>query len=224
MYIKANGINMHYQKTGRGYPVLTIHGNGEDGSIFAPLAALLEDRCAVYAPDSRDHGDSDKTGGELYYSDMAEDISGFIAALNIKKPLLVGSSDGGIISLLIAINSPELISGIVVCGANTKPSGIKLWPRLMMAAEYLAKKDKKIKLMLTQPDITPEALGGITVPSAILAGSEDLIKQRHTEKIAESIPNSKLFILEGETHTSYVTDNPKRLSEIVLEFIDRIEG
>ena len=107
MYIKANGINMHYQKTGRGYPVLTIHGNGEDGSIFAPLAALLEDRCAVYAPDSRDHGDSDKTGGELYYSDMAEDISGFIAALNIKRPLLVGSSDGGIISLLTAINRPN---------------------------------------------------------------------------------------------------------------------
>lgn len=78
--------------------------------------------------------------------------------------------------------------------------------------------------MLTQPDITPEALGGITVPSAILAGSEDLIKQRHTEQIAESIPHSKLFILEGETHTSYVIDNPQRLSETVLEFIDRIEG
>lgn len=53
-------------------------------------------------------------------------------------------------------------------------------------------------LMPTEPNITAEMLGRIVIPITILAGSQDMMKQNHTEYIIDNIPNSKLYILLGE--------------------------
>lgn len=52
---------------------------------------------------------------------MAEDVIEFIKKLNIKAPILYGFSDGGIIGLLIAIKEPQLLSNLIISGANITP-------------------------------------------------------------------------------------------------------
>ena len=55
-------------------------------------------------------------------------------------------------------------------------------------------------MMLHEPQITPQMLHRITVPTLVLAGSRDLITRKETFSIASSIQNAELHILPGDNH------------------------
>ena len=85
-----------------------------------------------------------------------------------------------------------------------------------MRAAYAVTKSPKLRLMLTEPNITVEELATITTPTVVIAGSKDLIDEQETRLIAESVPGAKLRIFEGDDHFSYVV--PKtRLADLILE-------
>ncbi|MCL2049382.1 MAG: alpha/beta hydrolase [Defluviitaleaceae bacterium] len=216
MKITVNGISLFYKKTGQGKPILLLHGNGEEHSIFDVLTRQLSASYTVYALDSRDHGKSDRVD-VLNYSDMMQDTAAFIRALGI-KPILYGFSDGGIIGLLLAIKYPELLDRLIISGANLSPQGIKKKELWLMRLGYFFTRSRKLKLMLTQPDIKVSDLNKITTPTVVLAGSDEFCTDEHTRLIAKSIPNSVLNILEGESHSSYVVNSDK-LYGVIKEFL-----
>jgi pimeloyl-ACP methyl ester carboxylesterase len=218
MFIEVNGIRLYYEQTGSGAPIVLLHGNGEDHTIFDVLSRFLSSRFTVYAVDSRGHGQSTKTAA-LDYAVMARDVSELITGLNLEKPVLLGFSVGGIIGLLLGSGNPELISRLIVCGANTHPSGIRTIPLFMMKLFFRLSKNEKLKLMLTQPDIEDAALNRISVPTLVLIGSRDMIKRKHTEHIASEIPNARLSILEGESHSSYIVRSLKIVTHL-LPFLE----
>jgi len=217
MYVKVNGIDLFYEKTGQGRPIILLHGNGESHKIFDVLTGQLSPKYTVYAIDSRGHGKSGKTK-RLDYGDMARDIAAFINELGIEKPMLYGFSDGGIIGLLLAIHYPALLSKLIISGANTRPDGINNIWTFLIKASYCFTRSNKDKLMLTQPNITDAELNSIAIPTLILAGSKDMIKAEHTRNIAQNIPSSTLKILDGETHASYVI-NSEKLYGIIEPFL-----
>ena len=217
MQIEVNGINLHYEVQGQGRPLILLHGNGEDHRIFDELAARLKERYAVYAVDSRDHGQSSRMA-RLSYEIMAADVEAMIDRLELKDAVLYGFSDGGIVGLLVASERPELLSALIVSGANLNPKGIKSSFRRRMKLEYFLKRDKKIRLMLHEPDISPETLKKIRIPVLVLAGERDLIREEHTRLIASALPDSTLRILPGETHGSYVVHSEK-LYPLLREFL-----
>ena len=99
--VTVNGVTLHYAAAGEGRPVVLIHGNGEDHSIFGvEMEQLISAGYRVYAPDSRGHG-ANAPMAEYHYREMAEDVYEFIKALKLEKPALYGHSDGGIIGLLL---------------------------------------------------------------------------------------------------------------------------
>ena len=126
MELTANGVRLHYEVSGRGPAVVLLHGNGANLHFFDALTALLEPLYTVYRLDSRRHGESEKTK-EISYDLLAQDTAAFIQALGLSRPALIGSSDGGITGLLLAIGWPGLLSCAVVCGANTHPRKLKRW-------------------------------------------------------------------------------------------------
>ena len=218
MKINVNGITLHYKKTGQGSPIILLHGNGQDHTIFKAITKKMSDKHTVYALDSRGHGESSKVKHHDYQAIM-EDVVEFIQKLEIEKPVLYGFSDGGIIGLLIAINHPQMLSKLLISGANTQPDGIKKRMVLLMKVGYFFTRSKNLKMMLTQPDISNEQLNTIITPTLVLAGKHDLIKQEHTINIAMNIKDSKIKILKDENHFSYVLDN-KKLYELIKTFIE----
>jgi pimeloyl-ACP methyl ester carboxylesterase len=221
MYIKINGIELFYEKSGCGNPIILLHGNGEDHTIFDVLVEQLSRHYTIYAIDSRGHGKSSRVKNLDYHS-MMEDIAAFIKELNINDAVLYGFSDGGIIGLLLAIEHPNMLSGLIISGANTQPNGIKTIYAIYMKISYFFTKDQKLKLMLTQPNITIADLNKIATSTFVLAGSKDLIKNEHTRMIAANIKNSVLRILEGASHSSYVLHN-KKLFGIIAPFLEAAE-
>ena len=218
MRTEVNGININYEKTGKGeQSIVLLHGNGEDHTMFYELSQLLAKDFTVYALDSRGHGESDPVDS-LTYDEMAEDVVSFIKKKKIKHPILYGFSDGGILGLLIAIRHPGLISKLIVSGANLKPTGLKNWFLRQCELDYEANHSPLIELMLNNPNISHEELHTIHIPTLILAGEDDLVKEAHTESIHRNIENSQMQILAGEGHDTYVIHNPT-LYDVMAPFL-----
>ena len=214
MIQRVNDVSLYYEKSGSGRPLLMVHGNGEDHCIFEEAIDILKDHFTVYALDSRDHGKSTRVK-ELHYDDMAEDVIQFMDALNLQDAVFYGFSDGGIIGLLAAQRT-DRISRLIVSGANMTPDGVAWYLKLLIRGLYAVKKDQKYLLMLKEPDIRPEELNRIAIPVTVIAGKKDLVTEKETRRIADSIPNSRLMILPGEGHGSYIIHKTK-IAEIILQ-------
>lgn len=208
MYIQINRQILFYEKTGEGAPILLLHGNGEDHTIFDALIPLLEQTHTVYAIDSRGHGESNPTD-DYHYEGMADDIAEFITALEINSPIVCGFSDGGITGLLLALHYPKMISKLIICGANLNPHGIKASCLHKIKQHYKKTNSPVERMMLAEPDIEPSALAKIQIPVLVLAAEHDIIKPAHTKLIAAKLPCSQLEIVPGEDHGSYIIHSSK---------------
>ena len=215
MRINVNGIDMYYEKYGEGgRPLILVHGNSMDHRYFRDSIWLLRRHFTVYAVDSRGHGLSQKVD-ELHYSDMADDMVAFMEQLDLRDVVYFGHSDGAITGLLAAMRTDRI--GLLLPGsANMTPEAVALWLRLAVKAIYAVTKDPKMLLMMREPHITAEELATIKVPTTVIAGSKDLINEKETRTIADSIPGAKLRILEGESHVSYV-EKGTPFAEMIIE-------
>lgn len=217
-YIQLNSQVIAYEKTGEGRPVILIHGNGEDHKVFNELKEILRDNYTVVAVDSRGHGES-AMPKEYHYKDMANDMVALIDSLNLVKPIVVGFSDGGIVGLLMAIEHSDILGGLITCGANLTPSGLKWKESWKMKKAYRKDKNPLTYMMMTEPNITEKDLEKISVLTFVMAGEDDAIKEEETRNISAHIADSRLYILEGETHGSYVTHETK-----LKKYIDDLEA
>jgi len=219
VYIEVNGVTLYYEVSGSGPAILLVHGNGEDHSIFNETAELLRENYTVYALDSRDHGKSSRVK-TLGYEAMAEDVAEFARKLKLENPCYCGFSDGGIIGILAAVRYPELFSKLVLCGANAYPQGLKwYWLKLFSLLEAV-NHDPKLLMMLKEPQITARELESIPVPVLLLAGERDMVRESHTRYLASKIKDSRLNILPGEGHGSYIVHS-RKLYYFIKKFLER---
>ena len=214
MWINVNGIMMYYEMHGSGRPLIMLHGNSEDHTIFYDSRVLLSKHFTVYTMDSRGHGHSTRVE-ELHYCDMADDMLAFMDQLDLRDVIFYGFSDGGIIGLLAAMRC-DRIGMLITSGANLTPAGVMAPFRLITKAAYAVTKDPKMKLMLDEPDISTDELAQIKVPTVVMAGEKDLVLGKETAKIAMAIPGAKLRIIPGEGHGSYIV-HKSRIADIIME-------
>lgn len=221
MFLNVNGNRIHYEKNGNGRAIILVHGNGQDLTIFRESITLLKHSFTVYALDMAGHGKSYQPE-KLHYESRAADVYAFIRQLNIEKPVFYGFSDGGIIGLILAFRHPDLLSKLIISGANINPYGLKRSARLGMKIRHRFTKSEKIRTMLTGPNISVEDLSHITVPTFISAGQFDLIRSAHTKFIAQNIKGSHLRIFKYQFHGSYVVHSNK-IAKYILEIDKRLE-
>lgn len=216
--IEVNGVSLVYEVSGKGEPVLLIHGNGGSHHDLDTLnAQLVKAGYKVYAPDSRGQG-ANAPLDEYHYADMAEDMFQFCEKLKIEKPLVFGWSDGGIIALELEMAHPGTIRKMMICGANITTdcaADPESWN-----AYISANADKPlVRLMRDEPNINKKDLGAIACPVLVAAGEFDMISETQTRMIVNAIPLSKLMLVPGEDHVSYIYNNPKA-GEIFLDFVE----
>lgn len=221
MYIQLNGQVLYYEKYDecetQNPPLILLHGNGEDHSIWNEFAEEMKSEHVIYALDSRGQGAS-ATPKEYHYEDMANDVIHFIESQEINLPTIVGFSDGAIVALLVAMKRQQLLSGIVLCGANLSPKGLTMSASHEIKKLYKKHPSPLIQMMLVEPNIDPIMLPAVTIPALVIAGSKDMIKEKETKQIASSLSNATLKIIPGATHMSYV-EHSTELVPYVKEFI-----
>lgn len=219
MKIKVNNIELFYEKIGEGQPLILLHGNSEDHHTFDKLVKQLKNHFTIYAIDSRNHGESQKIG-DFSYEAMAKDLECFIKKLQINFPSIIGFSDGAIIALTLAIKDNSLLGKLVLLGVNLKPSDFTEKSYNFIKSYYDKTKSPYFKLMLEAPNIEVEDIKNINNPTLLIAGEKDIIKKELYEKMAQTLPNNKMIILDKQNHDSYVKDNDM-LYPILMEFLEK---
>lgn len=218
MLVKVNGVELYYEKCGNGRPLILLHGNGEDHTVFDSFLPYVSERFTVYALDSRSHGKSSRA--RLGYREMAEDVERFIEVLGLEEPAVVGFSDGGIIALMLAAAERARLKAVVALGANAAPCGIKPFWLNLFRIGYFFTRSGYLKLMIKEPDISDEELASIGVPTLLTVGEKDMIYPAHVARTAALIPGAEFYEVAGEGHISYVTAG-KKLYSVIGDFLER---
>ena len=207
---KIMDISLYYEEKGEGFPLILLHGNGEDHTYFENQIEFFSKSRRVIAVDTRGHGKSPRGGGEFSIRRFSDDLYEFFLEHGIEKADLLGFSDGGNIALLFALKNPKMVRKLILNGANLFPKGVResvqfpieLGYRLAKPFARLSKKAKKnaemLSLMVNDPYIEPNELQYICAPTLVIAGTHDMIKESHTRLIAEKIPGAKLKFIEGD--------------------------
>ena len=223
-------FGLYFTEKGFGTPLVLLHGNGENGEYFKNQIDYFAKKYRVIAVDTRGHGKSPRGNKPFRLETFADDLKSFLDENNLKRVNLLGFSDGGNIALIFTLKYPDYVNKLAVNGANLFPSGLKagfLLPvKLLYGLFYFpARFNKKVKrrlellaLMAKEPDILPEQLNDIKCPVLVMAGTRDLIKEKHTRLIAGSVPNSRLCFLKGDH--SIAKTNSLEYNKTVEKFLE----
>jgi N-formylmaleamate deformylase len=112
---KANGIDLHYLRTGGDKPpIVLLHGLMLNGACWTLLAQALEKDYDVIMPDARGHGNSSAPEHGYLYDYLAADVMSLIDSLELVAPVLLGHSMGGMTAALVASQNPKRLRGLVL--------------------------------------------------------------------------------------------------------------
>ena len=222
-------ITLAYTDMGTGWPLILLHGNGENRRYFHAQMSAFAKCFRVIAVDTRGHGASPRGDAPFTLSQFAEDLLALMNQLRITNADILGYSDGGNIALLFSLRNPERVRRLVINGANLYPSGMKLAPWMAIETLYLCARIRScfspkaipqrdlLGLMATQPHIRPKSLSALRMPVLVIVGTQDLIRDRHTRRIVRSLPASRFVRLRGGH--AIAQESPVAFNETVLAFL-----
>ncbi|HET9000071.1 MAG TPA: alpha/beta hydrolase [bacterium] len=124
MKIRVRDVELHYEEMGSGPPCVLVHGGpgiGHPGTLapFAPLA----DRMRLIAYEHRGHGESSRAPVDTYTQrELSEDLRAFCHALGLDRPVILGTSAGGFVSLLYAGRYPDEPRALILIGTAASQS------------------------------------------------------------------------------------------------------
>ncbi len=123
--IKVEGATMHVRVGGKGPAVVLLHGFGDTGDMWAPLATDLARDHTVVVPDLRGMGLSSIPEGGYDKKTQAGDIRAVLSALKIEHSVVIGHDIGTMVAFAYAARYPQLTDRLVVMDAPVP--GITPW-------------------------------------------------------------------------------------------------
>ncbi|WP_223595024.1 alpha/beta fold hydrolase [Pseudomonas sp. A-R-19] len=123
--IAVDGVTMHVRVGGKGPAVVLLHGFGDTGDMWAPLAADLARDHTVVVPDLRGMGLSSIPQSGYDKKTQAADIRSVLNTLKIEHSVVVGHDIGTMVAFAYASRYPERTDRLVVMDAPVP--GIPPW-------------------------------------------------------------------------------------------------
>jgi len=127
--IDTNGTKLHVRAGGTGPAVVMLHGFGDTGDMWAPIAAMLVKDHTVIVPDLRGMGLSDHPDTGYTKKNQGVDIAGVLDQLKVDKADLVTHDIGNMVGYALAAQYPRRITRWVVIDAPLP--GIGDWENII---------------------------------------------------------------------------------------------
>lgn len=220
---------LYYEEHGAGKPLILLHGNGEDHTYFVHQIHYFSKFYRVIAIDTRGHGASPRGDAPFTIRQFAADLLHFMDEHQIDQAILLGFSDGGNIALTFALQHPERVSALILNGANLFPSGAKRSVQIPIEIGYrlaslFSQKSEKarrnaelLRLMVEEPKIHPKRLQKLLVKTLVIAGTNDMIRDSHTQMIYRYLPNAELVFIKGNHFIA--NKKPAAFNQAVEKFL-----
>ncbi|MGO4172684.1 alpha/beta fold hydrolase [Bosea sp. TAF32] len=127
--IQTNGATIHVRVGGTGPAVVLIHGYGETGDMWAPMAADLARDHTVVVPDLRGLGLSSKPQSGYDKLTQAGDVAGVLDNLKIERADLVTHDIGNMVGFAFATQQPQRVRRFAIIDAPVP--GVGPWDEIL---------------------------------------------------------------------------------------------
>jgi pimeloyl-ACP methyl ester carboxylesterase len=114
--VRANGLEIVYERAGGGPPLVFVHGAAEDARVWQPQRAALADEFTVVAWDEPGAGRSSDVPADFGLADYANCLAALIDALDLGPAHVVGHSWGGTVALELYRRHPEFAATLILAG------------------------------------------------------------------------------------------------------------
>jgi pimeloyl-ACP methyl ester carboxylesterase len=121
-FVAANGIKLHYQRTGQGERVLMIMGSSASGRVWTmhQTPALNRAGYQTLTFDNRGIPPTDVPPGDYTLEEMVADTVGLITSLDYGPCQVVGTSLGAMIAQQLAVERPDLVRSAVLIATRAR--------------------------------------------------------------------------------------------------------
>jgi pimeloyl-ACP methyl ester carboxylesterase len=132
-WTSSDGLNLHYRdysgpEGGTAVPVLCMHGLTRNARDFAGLAEQLSTTRRVIVPEMRGRGQSDYAPLSDSYTPVTyvADVEKLLAEQGITRFIAIGTSMGGLMTMLMAHTAPGRMAAVVMndIGPEVNPAGL----------------------------------------------------------------------------------------------------
>lgn len=167
-------MNLSFDDLGAGDPsIVFLHGWCCDRSYFAPQVDHFSASHRVLAVDQRGHGKSDPAAdGDYSIAAFAADTAELIESAGLDRPVVIGHSLGGVISLALAASRPELVRGVVMVD-----------PAPIVIADEMRAMFDQITAMVGSAEGRKAFVGNMFAPS------DDQTRKQHIIEAMSSVPD-----------------------------------
>jgi pimeloyl-ACP methyl ester carboxylesterase len=243
-FATVNNVKLYYEDTGRGMPLLLLHGFGGSTSHWQPFIAELSKSNRVIVMDLPGHGRSDVMDTtEVYlHKRAAEYIIGLLDQLKIDSINIMGISSGGFITLYIATLRPQLAKKIVVIGgqvyyskttrdmitavadpANNPPNENRVKEHGKEKATLIARQFWNFRKLYGDPSFTPDVLATVKAKALIVHGDDDPIAPvSNAWEMFQHIPQARLWIVPHGGHVPPAI--PANKDDFLRRITDFLQG
>ncbi len=242
MEINVHDVDIHYVRYGtKQNSIVFLHGWGQNIEMMQPIADPLQETHDIVILDLPGYGKSSEPPFDWMVQDYVECIHELLCKLKIEKPILVGHSFGGKISLLYASKYP--VSKMVLFGSPFKKEiktlslktktlkALKKVPGLNKLEQFAKKHIGSIDYRNASPrmreilvntvnlDIT-EHISKIKCPTLIVWGEMDeAVPVEQAYELEQLLSDSGVVIYENATHYAYL-EYIGKTNSILHQFLD----
>ena len=198
--VKVNGMQMYYEVSGKGEPLVVLHGAYMNIPAMGAIIPELAKTHRVYAIELQGHGRTTDIDRPITYQNLADDAAAFMDAVGLKKADVFGYSMGAAAGLQLAIRHPAKVNRLVVASAGYDARGfqpeftamipqmsVEMFPP-MLEQEYkkLAPNPNGFRALATkliqlekEPMAWEADVKALKTPVLIITGDADVITLEH---------------------------------------------
>jgi pimeloyl-ACP methyl ester carboxylesterase len=122
-YARVNGINYYYEISGKGEPLLLLHGGLGSIDMFKPILPALSEHRRVIAVDLQGHGRTELGTRKISLPDLGDDMAAILEHLKVPAVDVLGYSFGGGVAFRLAAQHPAKVRRLAIVSAGFSDAG-----------------------------------------------------------------------------------------------------
>jgi len=159
--VNVNGMQLYYEVSGRGDPLIVLHGAYMNIPSMGPIIPKLARTHKVYALELQGHGRTTDIDRPITYPNLADDVAAFMDAVGLKKADVFGYSMGAAVGLQLAIRHPEKVNKLAAASVaydleGWQPEFKAFIPQMKVEMFLEMPFAKEYKKLAANPDGFPE--------------------------------------------------------------------
>ena len=203
-YVKANGLKYYYEISGKGEPLLLLHGGLGSIDMFKPIMPAFTEHRQIIAIDLQGHGRTELGTRKFGLSEIGDDVATVLTQLGFKNVDVMGYSFGGGVAFRLAVQHPDMVRRLALVSAGFASDGfypemreqqkqvgasmaeaMKPTPMYQSYAAVAPKPEDFPKLLQAMGDLMREKydysadVKKLTMPTMLIFGDSDMYRPEH---------------------------------------------